>query len=69
LTLSPDDLTQAFVAANANLRAENMAITCRNGELVEVRICVSKDLSGFANCPKVSGHTCHASSIAVAPLR
>ena len=69
LTLSPDDLTQAFVAANANLRADNMAIACRNGELIEVRICVSKDLSGFANCPKVSGHTCHASSIAVAPVR
>jgi len=69
LTLSPSDLTQAFVTANANLRADNMAITCRNGELVDVRICVSKDLGGFANCPKVSGHTCHASSIAVAPIR
>ncbi len=69
LKLAPGDLTAAFLAANANLRADNMAITCHNGELVDVRICVSKDLSGFANCPKVSGHTCHASSIAVAPIR
>jgi ribonuclease T2 len=46
-----------------------MAVDCRNGELIDVRICVSKDLGGFANCPKVSGHTCHASSIAVAPIR
>lgn len=69
LTLAPGDLTQAFVAANANLRADNMAVDCRNGELVDVRICVSKDLGGFANCPKVSGHTCHASSIAIAPVR
>ena len=38
LTLAPDDLEQAFIAANANLRADNMAITCRNGELVDVRI-------------------------------
>lgn len=69
LTLAPNDLEQAFIAANANLRADNMAITCQNGELVDVRICVSKDLRAFANCPKVSGHSCHASSIAVAPIR
>jgi ribonuclease T2 len=69
LTLAPNDLEQAFIAANANLQADDMAITCRNGELVDVRICVSKDLRAFANCPKVSGHTCHASSLAVAPIR
>jgi ribonuclease T2 len=69
LTLAPNDLTQAFIAANANLQAGDMAITCRDGELVDVRVCVSKDLRAFADCPKVSGHTCHASSIAVAPIR
>ena len=69
LKTSPDALTQAFIAANANLAADNMAITCRDGELVDVRICVAKSLTAFAQCPKVSGHTCHAASIAVAPLR
>ena len=29
----------------------------------------SKDLRAFANCRKVSGHTCNSRSIAVAPLR
>ena len=69
LRVSPADLQQAFVAANANLRPDNMAITCRRGELVDVRFCLSKDLRAFAVCPKVSGHTCHSSSIAVAPVR
>ncbi len=69
LTFAPGDLEQAFIAVNANLQAANMALTCRNGELIDVRICVSKDLAAFANCPKVSGHTCHASSISVAPIR
>ena len=69
LTFAPSDLEQAFIAVNANLQAGNMAITCRNGELIDVRICVSKNLTAFANCPKVSGHTCHASSISVAPIR
>jgi ribonuclease T2 len=69
LRVSPADLQQAFVAANANLRPDNMAITCSRGQLVDVRFCLSKDLRAFAVCPKVSGHTCHSSSIAVAPVR
>ena len=39
-----------------------MAVTCVGGELVDVRFCISKDLSAFIVCPKVSGHTCHSSS-------
>jgi ribonuclease T2 len=69
LRTSPDALTQAFIAANANLTADNMAISCRDGELVDVRICVAKNLTAFAQCPKVAGHTCHAASIVVAPPR
>jgi len=69
LHLDPAELTRAFVAANASLQPENMAITCHDGELIDVRICVAKDLGGYAQCPKVSGHTCHAKSISVAPLR
>jgi ribonuclease T2 len=69
LSVSPADLEQAFIAANANLHPDNMAITCRHGELVDVRFCLSKDLKAFALCPKISGHTCHSTSIAVAPVR
>jgi ribonuclease T2 len=69
LSMAPGELERDFAAANANLQPANMAITCERGELIDVRICVSKDLHAFANCPKVAGHTCHASSISVAPLR
>ncbi len=68
-TVAPEALTQAFIAANANLKADDMAISCRDGELVDVRICVAKSLTAFAPCPKVAGHTCHAKSITIAPLR
>jgi ribonuclease T2 len=67
--LPPQAIEQAFIAANVNLRPENMAVTCARGELVDVRICLSKDLKAFAVCQKVAGHTCHRSSIAVAPAR
>ena len=68
-TFAPSDIAQAFVAANANLQPANMAVTCRDGELLDVRLCISKDLHAFANCPKIAGHTCHAASITVAPVR
>ena len=67
--LSPQAIEQAFIAANANLHPEDMAVTCARGELVDVRICLSRDLKAFAVCPKVAGHTCRRSSVAVAPVR
>ena len=69
ISTSPDRIESDFIAANPNLTADNMAVTCGGGELVDVRFCISKDLSAFVVCPKVSGHTCHSSSILVAPLR
>jgi len=69
LATSPSELERAFMAVNANLTADNMAVTCERGELVDVRFCVSKGLSAFVNCPKVSGHSCHSRSISVSPLR
>ncbi len=67
--LSPQAIEQAFIAANANLNPENMAVTCARGELVDVRFCLTKDLKAFAACPKVAGHTCRRPSVAVAPVR
>jgi ribonuclease T2 len=69
LRLSPADVEQAFIAANANLHADNMAVTCSNGELVDVRFCLSKDLTSYAICRKVARHTCQRESIVVAPIR
>jgi ribonuclease T2 len=69
LRLSPADVEQAFIAANANLRPDNMAVTCSDGELVDVRFCLSKDLTAYAICRKVARHSCQRDSIAVAPVR
>src|ERR1700734_3865400 len=69
LHLSPGDIEQAFMAANANLHPDNMAVTCSNGELIDVRFCIAKDLSSYAICRKVARHSCQRGSIAVAPVR
>jgi hypothetical protein len=46
-----------------------MAVSCSNGELVDVRFCLAKDLSSYAICRKVARHTCQRGSITVAPVR
>jgi ribonuclease T2 len=69
LRLAPGEVERAFMAANANLRPDNMAVTCSNGELVDVRICLAKDLTSYAVCRKVARHSCQRGSIMVAPVR
>ncbi len=67
--MAPGEIRQAFIDANANLRADNIAVTCTRGELIDVRICVSRNLKAFATCPQVARMSCRRDSIAVAPPR
>jgi ribonuclease T2 len=68
-SFSPRDIARAFIAANASLRFDTMAVTCRSGELEDVRFCLSKDLRSFVTCPEVARRTCRAPTISVSPLR
>lgn len=67
-TLAPLDIVRAFSQANARLRADQMAVTCRQGELEEVRVCFTKDLRGFTPCPEISRASCRARDISVLPV-
>jgi ribonuclease T2 len=67
-SVSPTDIQRAFAGANPGLRRESMAIGCLRGQLQEVRLCLSKDLREFADCPEVARATCRAPIIAVAPV-
>ncbi len=69
LTLAPADIVRAFTASNPGLRADTMAVTCRQSELEEVRICFTKDLRGFTPCPEVSRDACRARQVSVLPVR
>jgi ribonuclease T2 len=67
--MAPEEIEQAFMTANPNLHPDNMAISCSNGELVDVRFCLAKDLSSYSVCRKVARHSCQRGSIVVAPVR
>jgi ribonuclease T2 len=67
--MAPEDIRQAFIAANANMTPDNIAVTCARGQLVDVRVCVSRNLKAFATCPQIARNSCRRDSILVAPLR
>ncbi len=68
-TWAPLDVARAFVAANGGLRTDQLAVTCRQGMLAEVRICLSKDLRATVPCPEVARGTCRTRQITVPGLR
>ena len=61
---SPDTVEKAFHLANKGLLTDGMAVTCENGELEEVRICLTKDLE-FRSCENVDRSACRINSLSV----
>lgn len=66
---TPLDIQRAFLAANPRLRPGMMAVECTRGTFEEVRICFSKDLRNFVDCPEVSRYFCRTSNISVPGMR
>jgi ribonuclease T2 len=62
---APIDIARQFVAANPGLRPDMMSVTCKAGQLEEVRICFTKDLRGFTPCPEVARQNCRAGEVTV----
>jgi ribonuclease T2 len=69
------DIERAFADANRGLRPDMTAIGCGRGPgggpvLQEIRICLTRDLKGFRQCPaEVERDGCRARSIIVPQLR
>ncbi len=68
-TWAPLDVARTFAAANPGLRPDEMAVTCRGGDLEEIRVCFAKDLHGFVPCPEVARASCRRPGMAVPPVR
>src|SRR5262245_9964162 len=52
LTVTPDEVEEAFVAANGGMSRAGVAVTCDNRRLQEVRVCFNKEL-GFRTCEQI----------------
>jgi ribonuclease T2 len=68
LTVTPDEVEEAFVAANPGLSRAGIAVTCGRARLGEVRICLNKELS-FRDCTEVDRRACRRDKLLMPPLR
>lgn len=68
LSVTPDEVEEAFVKANPGLSRSAIAVTCNSTRLSEVRICLSKDLK-FRDCPEVDRRACRRDKVLMPPVR
>ena len=68
LTVSPDEVEDAFVATNPGLTRASIAVTCGGPRLSEVRICMSRDLQ-FRECPEIDKRACRREQLRMPPVR
>jgi ribonuclease T2 len=68
MTVTPDEVEEAFVRANPGLPRAGIAVTCGSTRLSEVRICMTKDLR-FRDCGEVDRRACRRERLQMPPVR
>ena len=59
--VDPDAVEASFLRANEGMKAQGVAVTCQDGYIEEVRICMNHAL-GFRACPQVDAKACKVSA-------
>lgn len=67
-TVTPDEVEQAFIAANPGLPTDAISVTCDSRRLSEVRVCMSKEF-GFRACPEQERRACRRDKLVMPPVR
>jgi ribonuclease T2 len=68
LTVSPEEVEEAFVKANPGLARDAVTVTCDSRRLGEVRICIGKDFR-FRSCPEIDARACRRDKVVMPPVR
>src|SRR5690349_16811549 len=68
VTVTPDEVEEAFVKANPGMSRTGVAITCSRARLSEVRICLTRDLQ-FRDCADVDRRACKVEKLEMPPVR
>lgn len=66
--LGTDEIEALFTAANPGLEHGGIAVTCEDGRLDEIRICLTTDLE-FRTCHEVDRDRCRAATLNVPAVR
>lgn len=68
LSVTPGEVEEAFVKANAGLPPSGIAVRCDKSRLREVRICLTREFQ-FQDCPDVDRRTCRRERLSMPPAR
>jgi ribonuclease T2 len=68
LTVTPEEVGEAFIKANPGLKPEDISISCGSRRLNEVRICMSRDLQ-FRGCEEIARRSCRRDKLIMPPVR
>jgi ribonuclease T2 len=68
MQVSPAEVTENFLKANPSLAPEDIAVTCDNKRLTEIRICLGKDMN-FRACPEVTQRACRRDKVLMPAVR
>jgi len=68
LTVTPQEVEEAFIKANPGLAPEGVSISCGSRRLDEVKICMTRDLQ-FRGCEEIERRTCRRDRLIMPPVR
>jgi len=68
LSVTPDEVEEAFVKVNPGLTRDAIAVTCDSRRLGEVRVCLGKDFR-FRPCPEIDTRACRRDKLVMPPVR
>jgi ribonuclease T2 len=68
LTVTPEEVEEAFVNANPSLTPEGISVSCGGRRLDEVRICMTRDLQ-FRGCEEIVRRSCRRDKLIMPPVR
>ena len=68
LSVTPGQVADAFIRANAGLSPQGITINCGRGRLREVRICFTRDLQ-FRDCSPSVQRACRSDRLIMPPVR
>jgi ribonuclease T2 len=66
-TVDPTSVEARFIEANRSLQSEAISVSCDDGYLSEIRLCMTKDLA-FRPCPALERRSCKAASLNMPPV-
>jgi ribonuclease T2 len=68
LTVTPQEVEEAFIKANPGLAPEGISISCGSRRLGDIRICLTRDLQ-FRGCEEIERRSCRRDKLIMPPVR